>query len=170
VARIGLDVVIPAIAIGAGATAVMDLWNLLVKVALGIPSLDYCLLGRWISHMRHGTVRHVSIAAAAPKPLECILGRIAHYSIGVVLGVVFVGLAPSGWPARPTILPSLVFGIITVAFPFFVMQPSLGLGVASSKTRNPALARLKSLMSHTAFGVGLYLCAVGIGAVLRIRG
>jgi hypothetical protein len=170
VARIGLNDVIPAIAVGAGATALMDLWNLLVKLALGIPSLDYCLLGRWICHMRHGTVRHVSIAAAAPKPLECILGRIAHYAIGVVLGVLFVALAPNDWLARPTVLPSLIFGIVTMAFPFFIMQPSLGLGVASSKTRNPAQARLKSLMSHTAFGVGLYLSAVAMGLALRTRG
>jgi hypothetical protein len=169
-ARIGLDVLIPAMAVGAGATAVMDLWNLLVKLALGIPSLDPCLLGRWISHMRHGTVRHVSIGAAASQPLECVLGRIAHYTIGVGLGVVFVELGPSEWLARPTLLPSLVFGIVTVVFPFFIMQPSLGLGVASAKTRSPAQARLKSLMSHTAFGVGLYVCAVAIGAALRTRG
>jgi hypothetical protein len=168
--RVALDWLIPAIALGAGATAVMDLWNLLVKHALGIPSLDYCLLGRWVLHMRHGTVRHVSIAAAAPKPFECILGRIAHYSIGVVLGVVFVALAPSGWLARPSVLPPLLFGIVTVALPFFIMQPSLGLGVASSKTRNPAQARLKSLMSHAAFGVGLYVCALALGVVLRARG
>ena len=169
-ARIGLDYLIPAIAVGAGATAVMDLWNLLVKVVLGIPSLDYCLLGRWICHMRHGTVRHVSIAAAAPMPLECVLGRIAHYTIGVALGGVFVALTPRGWLAQPTVLPPLIFGIITVALPFFIMQPSLGLGVASSRTRNPVQARLKSLMSHTAFGMGLYLCAVAMAAVLGSRG
>lgn len=168
--RIGLDDPIAAIVVGAGATAVMDLWNLLVKRVLGIPSLDYCLLGRWIGHMRRGTVRHVSIAAAAPQPWECVLGRIAHYSIGVGLGLAFVALAPSGWLARPRLLPPLAFGIVTVAFPFFVMQPSLGLGVASSKTRNPLQARLKSLMSHAAFGVGLYVCALAVGALLRTRG
>jgi hypothetical protein len=157
-------------AVGAGATAVMDVWNLLVKLALGIPSLDYCLLGRWISHLRHGTVRHESIGAASPQRFECILGRMAHYAIGVGLGVVFVELGPSEWLARPTVLPSIVFGIVTVVFPFFIMQPSLGLGVASSKTRSPAQARVKSLMSHAAFGAGLYVCAVAIGAALRTRG
>lgn len=168
-AQVGLDYLVPAIAVGAGATVVMDLWNLCVRVALGIPSLDYCLLGRWICHMRHGTVRHVSIAAAAPKPLECCLGRVAHYTIGVVLAVVFVAVAPRDWLARPTLLPPLTFGIITVAFPFFIMQPSLGLGVASSRTRNPAQARLKSLMSHAAFGVGLYVCALALRALPWVR-
>lgn len=169
-AQFGLDYLIPAIVVGAGATAVMDLWNLLVRFALGIPSLDYCLLGRWFSHMRHGTVRHVSIAAAAAKPFECILGRTAHYTIGVVLGVVFVALAPRDWLARPTVAPSVIFGILTVAFPLFIMQPSMGLGVASSKTRSPLQARVKSLMSHTAFGVGLYVCALAIGPLLKPRG
>ena len=40
-----------AIAIGIGATLVMDLWNLFLKRAFSIPSLNYCLLGRWLRHM-----------------------------------------------------------------------------------------------------------------------
>ena len=52
------------------------------------------------------------------------------------------------------------FGVATVVFPLFVLQPALGLGIASSKTSKPAQARLKSLATHVVFGVGLYLCAV----------
>jgi hypothetical protein len=37
------------------------------------------------------------------------------------------------------------------------MQPAFGLGFAASKTSNPAQARFRSLLNHTAFGVGLYL-------------
>jgi hypothetical protein len=72
--------------------------------------------------------------------------------------------------ARPRVLPPLVFGIVTVAFPFPIMQPSFGLGVAAAKVPHPAQARLKSLMSHTAFGVGLYVCALVAGLLLRSRG
>ena len=39
------------------------------------------------------------------------------------------------------------------------MQPSFGLGIAASKTPHPNKARLKSLMTHTVFGVGLYVWA-----------
>jgi hypothetical protein len=46
------------------------------------------------------------------------------------------------------------------------MQPSFGLGVAASKTPNPNRARLKSLMTHTVFGVGLYIWALLLGQVL----
>ena len=158
--------VLYAIGIGVGATLVMDLWNLFLKRAFGMPSLNYCLLGRWLSHMTGGTFRHTSIAATSPKPAECAIGWMAHYTIGVVFALVFV-LVSGSWPARPTLLPALLYGIGTVVFPFFIMQPSLGLGIAASKTPNPMQARLKSLATHTVFGVGLYLCALGLGTLLE---
>jgi len=45
------------------------------------------------------------------------------------------------------------------------MQPSLGMGIAAAKTPNPTQARLKSLMAHTVFGVGLYVSALGSSRV-----
>ena len=154
--------ILRAIAIGIGATLIMDFWNLFLKRALGVPSLNYCLLGRWVSHMPAGTFRHASIAAAPPKPFECAVGWIAHYTIGITLALVLVILTSGEWLARPTLLVALLYGIGTVVFPFFVLQPSLGLGIASSRTPKPMQARLKSLVTHTVFGLGLYLCALGV--------
>jgi hypothetical protein len=151
-----------AIVIGIGATLGMDLWNLFLKRAFGIPSLNLCWLGRWILHMPGGVFRHASIGASPHRPLECAVGRIAHYTVGVLLAIVFIFLIPGDWLSRPTLLPALLYGIGTVVFPFFVMQPSLGLGIASSKAPRPNQARLKSFATHTVFGVGLYACAVGM--------
>ncbi len=140
----------------------MDVWNLFLKRAFGIPSLSYCLLGRWLLHVPAGTFSHASIAAAPQKRLECTAGWLAHYTIGVVFALVFVALAPGDWLARPTLLPALLYGIGTVVFPLFILQPSLGLGIAASRTPRPAQARLKSLVTHAVFGIGLYLFAVGV--------
>ncbi len=156
-----------AIAIGLGATLTMDLWNLFLRRTFNIPSLDYCLLGRWVLHMPGGTLRHASITAAPQKPFECPIGWIAHYATGVVFALVFVLLTSGDWLARPTVLPALLYGIGTVVFPFFIMQPSFGLGIAASRTPNPTQARLKSLGTHTIFGVGLYVCALGVSYVMR---
>ena len=164
-----LNYILGAIAIGIGATLAMDLWNLFLKRTFSIPSLDYCLLGRWLCHMPRGTFRHASIAAAPEKPFECAVGRIAHYTIGVVLALVFVVLMSGEWLARPTLLPALLYGLGTVVFPFFIMQPSFGLGIAASRAPKPAQARLKSMVTHTIFGVGLYLCALGVSYLLRVR-
>jgi len=147
--------------VGIGATLTMDLWNLFLKRAFGIPSLNYCLLGRWVRHMPR-TWRHASIAAAAPKAHECTVGWIIHYTIGVTLGVGLVALTAGEWLLQPTLPTALLYGIATVVFPFFLLQPSLGLGVASSRTPNPAQARLKSLGTPVVFGLGLYACAVGL--------
>jgi hypothetical protein len=79
--------------------------------------------------------------------------------IGTGFALVFVTLVSARWLEQPTFLPALVYGMATVVVPFFTMQPSLGLGIASSRTPHPNRARLKSLMTHTVFGVGLYLSA-----------
>jgi len=160
-------VVLGAIAVGIGATLVMDLWNLFLKRTFSIPSLNYCLLGRWVRHMPSGTLRHASIAAAPQKPFECTIGWTAHYTIGVAFALVFVALTSGDWLMRPTLVLALLYGIGTVVFPFFIMQPSLGLGVAASRTPKPMQARLKSLVTHTVFGIGLYLSALGVSYVLR---
>jgi hypothetical protein len=158
-----------AMAIGIGATLVMDLWNSFLKRTFGIPSLDYCLLGRWLRHMPGGTFRHARITAAPPKSFECTVGWMAHYTIGVTLAVGFVALAPRDWLARPTVLPALLYGIGTVVLPFFILRPSLGFGIAASRTPKPTQARLKSLATHTVFGIGLYVCALGVSHLLRIN-
>lgn len=158
--------VLRVIAIGIGASLLMDVWNLFLKRTFGIPSLNYCFLGRWLCHMSGGTFRHASIAAAPRKPLECTAGWIAHYTIGVVFALGFVAFASGDWLARPTLLPALLYGIGTVVFPYFILQPSLGLGIAASRTPHPTQARLKSLATHSVFGVGLYLCALGASYVL----
>jgi hypothetical protein len=161
------DYILGAIAVGIGATLVMDLWNLFLKRAFGMPSLNYCLLGRWLQHLPSGKLSHASIAAASEKPFECTLGKIAHYSIGAVFALALVAFTSGDWLERPTLLPALLYGIGTVVFPFFLMQPSFGLGIAASKTPNPTQARVKSLMTHTVFGIGLYICGLGVSSVLR---
>jgi hypothetical protein len=155
------------IAIGIGATLLVDFWNLFLKRLFNIQSLDYCLLGRWLRHMTEGTFRHGSIRGAAKKTFECTLGWIVHYTIGVVLTLMFVLFASADWLAQPTLLPALLYGIGTVVFPFFILQPAFGLGIASSKTPSPTQARLKSLMTHTIFGTGLWVCALGLNCVLK---
>lgn len=146
--------------VGLGATLLMDLWNLFLKLVFGVRSLDYGLLGRWLLHIPGGTLRHVSIAAAPRKRFERPIGWIAHYSIGVVFAVVFVAIVSRDWLLHPTLAPALLFGIVTVVFPYFVLQPALGLGIASSKAPKPGAARLKSLATHIVFGIGLYAFAL----------
>ena len=151
--------VVEAVLVGLGATLLIDLWALFLRRAFSIPSLNLCLLGRWVLYIPEGKIVHESITATPQKSHECTVGWITHYLIGTAFALLFVLLVSGSWLARPTLLPALAFGIATVLVPFFTMQPSFGLGVAASKTPNPNMARLKSLMTHSVFGVGLYVWA-----------
>jgi hypothetical protein len=158
---------IESVAAGIGATLCIDVWAVLLRKVFDVRSLDYCLLGRWVLHMPE-RIRHDSIATSAVKAHECKIGWIAHYSIGVAFAVLFVGVMPDDWLLRPTPLPAVVFGVITVVVPWFTMQPAFGMGMAASRTPTPAAARLKSLTTHAIFGAGLYLSAQAL-TILRER-
>lgn len=158
--------IISAIIMGLGGTLAFDLWGLLLKRAFGVAPSNICLVGRWLRGMPEGKFRHASIAAAPRQPGECAVGWIAHYSIGMMFAAAFVALAGGGWLANPTPLPAIAFGAVTVVAPFALMQPAMGLGVAGSKAANPPQARLRSLMNHLAFGVGLYVFGLVAGQLV----
>jgi len=154
-----------AVVVGLGATLFMDLWAVFLKRAFKVSSANYCLVGRWLRHMEGGVFRHASIAAAK-KPAECTVGWVAHYAIGALFALALVALATPQWLRSPTLMPALIFGVVTVAIPFFIMHPSFGLGLASSRAPSPTQARLRSLMSHAVFGVGLYVSALAMSSVV----
>ena len=165
--NIDLIHVLIAIAVGLGATLVMDFWGIFLKHTFNIPPPNYCFVGRWLRYMPEGIFRHSSIGAAPQKPAECAAGWIAHYAIGVIFALALVLLASPQWLQEPTVLPAMILGLATVAIPFFVMQPSIGLGIAASKTPNPTQARLRSLMNHAVFGLGLYISALALSLVFK---
>jgi hypothetical protein len=145
-----------AMLIGTGATVVMDIWGLVRKRLLGIPPLDYALVGRWLGHLASGRLRHDRIAASPPVAGERAIGWTAHYLIGIGFAGVLLAIFGLEWARQPSIAPALIVGIGSVAAPFLVMQPAMGAGFAASRTPHPWAARLQSLLTHAVFGVGLY--------------
>ncbi len=159
---------VQAIFMGLGATLTFDLWGLFLKYAFKITPSNICLVGRWLRYMPEGTFRHANIAASPAKSAECTVGWLAHYTIGVTFAIIFVAIIGSDWLLCPTLFPALLFGVGTVGAPFFMMQPEFGLGVAAAKTANPAQARVRSLMNHMAFGLGLYLFGLWGSELLKV--
>jgi Protein of unknown function (DUF2938) len=147
--------------VGIGATALMDLWLLLLS-RLGLPSSSFAMLGRWVGHFARGRFVHAAVAKAAPIPFELGLGWLTHYATGIVYAALLVGLQGTAWLAQPTALPALLFGAVTVAAPWFVMQPAMGAGFLALKTPTPLKNGLRSLANHVAFGAGLYGAAAAL--------
>ncbi len=147
--------------VGVGATLVMDVWALMLKHVLGVPSLDYALVGRWAGHMVRGRFTHEHIGKAEPVMHETSLGWAVHYATGIGFAALLAILGGAGWMAAPTPGLALAVGLGTVAAPFLLMQPGFGFGIAASKLPAPHIARLKSVVTHLIFGLGLYLASLG---------
>lgn len=144
--------------IGVGATAVMDAWLLLLQ-QLGVRSLSFAFIGRWVGHLARGRVVHQAIAKSPPIPGELALGWLTHYGVGMAFAGLLVASQGVEWVGRPSFLPAVAIGLATVIAPLFVMQPAMGAGFAASRTPTPLKNCLRSLANHTVFGVGLYLTA-----------
>lgn len=159
------ELVLRTILIGSGATLVMDGWAFLLR-RFGIPSLDFAVLGRWIGHLRQGQWMHEGIARAKPVRGELLIGWCAHYSIGIAFAAVLLSTFGLEWARSPSLFPALFIGIVTVLAPLLVLQPALGAGIASSKTARPIFNSVKSLVTHTVYGFGLYLTALATAALI----
>lgn len=153
--------VFQTILVGVLATALMDAWLWLLQ-RLGVPTAGFAMVGRWVGHMARGRLMHAAIARAAPVRFELALGWLAHYLIGIAYAVLLVALCGADWLAQPSWPAALVFGLATVAAPWFVMQPAMGAGVLALKTPTPLKNALRSLANHAVFGTGLYFAASAI--------
>ena len=147
-----------ALVIGLGATAFMDVTSF-VRVCFGAPFPDYPLVGRWLAHAARGRVFHDAIAKAEAVKGETVIGWVAHYAIGVGYAALLL-LAFRGWAAAPAFAPAMFVGLATALAPFLIMQPGMGAGVFASRTPNPNVARLRTLISHASFGLGLYVAGL----------
>ncbi|UDL91678.1 DUF2938 domain-containing protein [Mesorhizobium sp. PAMC28654] len=157
-----LDVLLRAVAIGIGATVLMDLWAILLNKVFGQAKPNWAPVGRWVWHLRD-KVFHDDIGQAVPYRHELALGWAFHYLVGIVYGIVLVAVAGAGWLAAPTFLPAFILGIVTVGAGWFLLAPGMGAGWAASKRPNPMQIRALNLVSHTVFALGLY------GTALLIR-
>lgn len=152
------ELVVRSILIGVGATLTMDLWAVVLR-RFGIPSLRFALLGRVIGHLPRGRFIHEDIARTPAIRGEAVIGWCAHYAIGIGFAALLLLAFGLEWARSPTLAPALVTGMVTVLAPWFLLQPALGAGIASSKTARPLFNAFKSLVTHTVFGIGLFLAA-----------
>lgn len=160
------EFVVRAFMVGIGATLLTDLWAVAMQRAFAAKAPDWALVGRWVGHFARGRFTHDNIVAAPALRGERWLGWGFHYFTGIAYAVLLLAVGGPGWSRAPTLTPCVAIGLLTVVFPFFLMQPAMGAGVAASKAPKPAQARLRSLATHAVFGVGLYLAALLAAALL----
>ncbi len=157
------DLILRGAVIGLAATALIDLWAVVLERGFGLPRPNWGLVGRWVWHLRGGKVFHDNIRDAAPYSGELALGWVFHYAVGLLYGVILALLTGRGWFEEPTFLPAFILGMVTIGAGWFLLAPGMGAGWASSRAPNPAKVRALNIVSHTVFALGLYGTALLIG-------
>jgi DUF2938 family protein len=114
------------------------------------------LIGRWIGYLLQGKFRHTDILQTPPLRGELVLGLAAHYSIGIVLTLVYLGLLVVAH-APPRALSAILYGVATTVFPWFLMFPSQGMGCLGLDAPGDAHLVRVSLFNHIIFGLGIAL-------------
>ncbi|WP_017493468.1 DUF2938 domain-containing protein [Rouxiella badensis] len=157
-----MDTFFHAVITGIGATLVMDLWSLFQKYIISIPPLKYALVGRWVLWMFKGKFRHNTIVSTDSVQGEIFTGWIFHYLTGILFAFIPFLLEGPDWFHEPFLVTALLIGLLTLFAPFMILQPAFGFGIAASRTPRQWLARLLSVLTHVAYGLGLYIAAFAI--------
>lgn len=156
------ELLIKAALVGVGGTVILDLYALFMARVLGVTATNWAMVGRWFGNMTRGQFVQVAMSQAEPVKGELAIGWIAHFAIGIGYGLLLLAFWGKGWIERPTLLPPLILAWVLLAAPYFMMMPGMGMGIAGSRTPNPNLTRLRSVMGHSVFGLGMYATAVAL--------
>lgn len=154
--------VVMGVVAGVLGTLAMDLLNLLLARTGMISRIDVPMIGRMARGWMGGRFRYGHPGEMKAIPNEMLYGYATHYGIGVSLALPYV----LGWalwvggPASPTW--AVAYGVATTAASWFLVFPSMGLGVLGRHSPEGLKAPLSSLANHSFYGVGM---AVGIALV-----
>ena len=116
------------------------------------------LLGRWLLNLiKTKNVFCDDIRSVPAQQGESKLGMIAHYLIGIFLGLVFIlflKLLEKNW-VLDTVTVGIIFGLVTNIFPWLIMYPVMGFGLFARKLSITKQLLLFSYLNHFIYGVAL---------------
>ena len=151
-----LSIAFRGLVIGLLATVLIDVWALVLKHLLKLPTTNWAMVGRWVGHLPEGRFVHRKIADATPVAGEAPLGWATHYAIGLVYGVGYLWLMRDVVAQPPGLVSAIAFSVVLLAAPWFVLLPGIGAGILARRAPKPWLMRAINVSVHVVFGVGLY--------------
>lgn len=156
------EILIKAALVGVGGTITLDLYAWFMARVMGVTATNWAMVGRWFGNMTRGQFVQAAMSQAGPVKGELAIGWIAHFAIGIGYGLLLLTLWGKAWLEHPTLLPPMILAWALLAAPYFIMMPGMGMGIAGSRTPQPNVTRLKSVMGHSVFGLGMYATGMAL--------
>lgn len=148
---------------GLAAATAADAGRTVYQWVTGFPPVNWSITGRWFLMVFEGQPYVANVGAAPALPNELMAGHAAYYTISVIFAGVYL-LLLKALKREPSFWNGLVFGWVTMAFPFLVQMPLMGMGVLASATATPLLIIGRTLVHHSSFGLGLAMGAIATRA------
>ena len=149
--------VIQILIVGVVACAIFDLWQRVFQKLTAIPPSNWAMVGRWsLGLVTNGQLIAYGLESQAERKNELAVGWLVHYTVAIGYAAVYA------WLMQANILQAafgdgLIFGVLSVAVPWFFFLPCLGKGMMARLTPNPPLVCALALMVHSLFGVSIGL-------------
>ena len=162
----GLDININDILIaGVLSCLVMDTFQRLLFITRQIPPSNWAMVGRWTAYVvTRGKLINPDIDSMPAISGERSLGWLVHYLVGIGYALAYLLIRDAGWLDN-SFYSGAIFGIASVAVPWFFFLPAMGKGVMARLTDNPRLVCFLALLNHLIFGLGM---AFGFQIVAQI--
>jgi uncharacterized membrane protein YeaQ/YmgE (transglycosylase-associated protein family) len=164
-----MNLIVVGVVAGVLGTLVMDALNHLFARAGMISKIDMGMIGRMSAGWVRGRFCYRHPEEMERVANERLYGFITHYTIGVVLALIYV----LGWDllvgGPVSAVWAFVYGVATTVASLFFVYPSMGFGVAGIRSPEGIKSPLSSLANHLFFGVGMAVAvaaANGLGAVV----
>jgi hypothetical protein len=150
-----MNLIFLGVVAGVIGTFVMDTLNNLFSQTKLISKIDIKMIGRMSAGWIQGRFCYRHPDEMKPVDNELLYGYITHYMIGIGLSVPFVLFWSHfiGGPVSP--LGALAYGISTTIASYFIVYPSMGLGVFGRKSPQGIKSAVSSLANHLFYGLGL---------------
>jgi 4-amino-4-deoxy-L-arabinose transferase-like glycosyltransferase len=100
--------------------------------------------------MWKGKFTHGDINRTRALKNELTWYYLSHYLIGIVLAANLQALQEHSWLI-------ILYGVLTVVFPWFWLLPSIGLGFLAKKSAKRSQILPTNLINHLNFGLGLFI-------------
>jgi len=155
-----MNLILSGIVAGIIGTTVMDLMNNLVARTGLLLKIDMLILGRMAAGWTHGRFLYKHPDEMEQVPGEMIYGYLTHFAIGIGLAMPFIAFWELLFENPITPFGAIMYGISTTAASFFLVYPSIGLGVCGTKHPERIKAFASPLANHFFYGVGLAIAVV----------
>ncbi len=141
----------------------LDLWLLYILPNItDIPIIDFAISGRWFMMILSGKLFTTSIINEPAVKHELLIGLSGIHLVGLIYSAFFIFIC-GALKVIPSIYSGFLYGMALIVFPFFVLHPSMGMGIMALNSPLAGYIILRTFLIHSAYG-----CGIALGVFLSV--